>query len=72
MNVGPLAEVIPGAELRTIRGAGDLFWISHPEERVAAAVGASIGTDSKSTGGVSGSAGVVGYFVITVRPSAKV
>ncbi len=27
-----LAEKIPGAEFRTIEGAGHLFWISHPNE----------------------------------------
>jgi pimeloyl-ACP methyl ester carboxylesterase len=33
-----LAEKIPGAELREIKGAGHLFWISHPEETVVAVV----------------------------------
>jgi 3-oxoadipate enol-lactonase len=27
-----LARAIPGAQLRIIRGAGHIFWISHPEE----------------------------------------
>jgi pimeloyl-ACP methyl ester carboxylesterase len=34
----PLAEEISGAELRIIEEAGHLFWISHPEETVAAVV----------------------------------
>jgi 3-oxoadipate enol-lactonase len=34
-----LAEKIPGAEFRTIEGAGHLFWISHPNETYSAVVG---------------------------------
>jgi pimeloyl-ACP methyl ester carboxylesterase len=39
VTAGPLAEEIPGAELRAIEGAGHLFWISHPEETVEAVAG---------------------------------
>jgi 3-oxoadipate enol-lactonase len=33
-----LADKIPGAEFRTIEGAGHLFWISHPNETFSAVV----------------------------------
>ncbi|HII07467.1 MAG TPA: alpha/beta fold hydrolase [Methanotrichaceae archaeon] len=34
-----LAEKIPGAEFRSIEGAGHLFWISHPNETYSAVTG---------------------------------
>jgi len=34
-----LAEKIPGAEFRSIEGAGHLFWISHPNETYSAVAG---------------------------------